>query len=129
MDKIQIIPIKKLKPHEKTNRINLKKIKCRLCEEGQLINPVIVDRDNLIILDGHHRVSALAELGYKKIAAYLVDYSSERIKVLPRRSNIKISKEIIIKKAQAGEVFPYKTSKHLIPNRPKNINTPLYSLK
>ncbi|MDP1845287.1 MAG: ParB N-terminal domain-containing protein [Candidatus Moranbacteria bacterium] len=129
MKKIQIISIKKLKPHEKTNRINLKKIKFQLRKEGRLINPIIVDRDNLIILDGHHRVRALAELGYKKIAAYLVDYSSERIKVLPRRPGIKISKEIIIKKAQAGKVFPHKTSKHLIPDRPKNINTPLYSLK
>ena len=129
MNKIKLILISKLKPHEETIPENLEKIKNEIYEKGYLANPVIVDQKNLIILYGHHRVKALELLGYKKVPAYLVDYYAKEIKVLPRRPKISISKEIIIAKALAGEVFPHKTTKHLIPGRPKSLNVPLEKLR
>jgi len=128
MGKIKIVAIADLKPHEDVIPENLEKVKNKIYKRGYLINPIIVDQDNLIILDGHHRAMALSILGYKKIPAYLVDYHSREIKVLQRRPEIPISKEIIIKKALAGEIFPCKTSKHLIPQRPQRINVPLGKL-
>lgn len=129
MGEIKIIAIKNLKPHEEIIPENLEKVKEKIEKNGYLINPVIVDRDSLVILDGHHRVKALYMLGYRNIPAYLVDYSDSEIKVFQRRPEIPISKEIIIAKALAGEVFPCKTSKHVIPARPMHLNIALENLK
>lgn len=128
MGKIKLITIARLKPHEEIIPENLEKIKNEIHKNGYLINPVIVDQKNLVILDGHHRVRALKLLGYRKVPAYLIDYYAEEIKVFPRRPEIFISKEIIIAKALAGEVFPCKTTKHLIPRRPMRLNISLKKL-
>ena len=129
MGEIKIIPIADLKPHEEIIPENLEKVKEKIREKGYLINPIIIDQDNFVILDGHHRAKALKLLGYKNIPAYAVDYFDKDIKVFQRRPEIPISKEIIIKKALAGEVFPCKTSKHQIPKRPMRMNIPLEKLQ
>lgn len=128
MGKIKLIAIARLKPHEEIIPENLEKVKNKIHKNGYLINPVIVDRKSLVILDGHHRVKALELLDYKKIPAYLVDYYDKKIKVLQRRSEIPISKKIVMEKALSGEVFPCKTTKHLIPRRPMRLNVSLKKL-
>lgn len=127
--RIHNIRVDKLRPHERTNPKNLAKIKASLLSRGYVKNPVVVDKDHKIILDGHHRVKALHELGYKKIPVILVDYRDSKIIVLSRRKRIKITKKIIIKTVLQNKIFPCKTSKHLIPHRLKNINIPLSRLK
>lgn len=129
MKKIILVPIANLKPHEHIIPENLEKVKNSIQKDGFLINPVIVDRNHLVILDGHHRVQALEALGYTKVPAHMVDYFDENIKIFPRRAEVSISKKIIIEKALAREVFPCKTSKHVIPGRPMRINIPLKDLK
>jgi ParB-like chromosome segregation protein Spo0J len=97
-------------------------------KEKVIVDPIIVEKHNLVILDGHHRTRALLEMGYRKIPAQLVDYYDSEIRVLRRRKNIPISKGKIIDRALAGKTFPEKTSKHLIPNRIKGINMALSKL-
>jgi len=104
-------------------------VKASLLSCGYIKNPVIVDKEHRIILDGHHRVLALRALGYKKIPAILVNYRDNKILVISRKKRIKISKQIIIDKVLQNKVFPCKTSKHFIPHRLKNINIPLWQLK
>jgi len=126
---IKIITIKKLKAHEKTDGINFAKVKKAIRQKGYFTKPIIVDDKNFIILDGHHRTKALLNLGYKKIPALLVDYQNPKIKVVGRRKNIKINKRIVIKNALAKKLFPYKTSKHLVPNRPAKFEIKLEKLQ
>lgn len=45
------------------------------------IVPIVVDRNSLTILDGHHRHQAAVILGLDKIPVILVDYLSEDIKI------------------------------------------------
>ena len=106
----------------------LKLVKYDLLIRGYLKNPVIVDRDNFIILDGHHRVAALKQLGANKIPAYLVDYQNKNIRVTLRRHEFKFLniKQSVIDYCLSGKIFSSKTTRHLIKNRPRNIN---YELK
>ncbi len=122
--KIELIEIKKLKPHEKTDLAHLKKFKKRVLIDKKIKNPVIVDRDSLTILDGHHRVETIRLLGLNKIPAYLVDYNDSKVKVIPRKS-IEVSKRAVLLHAKNGNKFPPKTTRHIIPRRPKGCNTPL----
>jgi L-serine kinase (ADP) len=129
MRKIKIVPINKLKFHEQTDKQNLKRIVGNIRKDGCVKDPIVIEKDNFIILDGHHRAKALDMLGYKKIPAYVVNYFNKEIEVLQRRPEIEVSKEIVVEMAMTGKVFPHKTTKHLIPNRPTNLNIALESLK
>lgn len=119
--KVQYVEISKLKPHEKISRKRLADLTFQLKKEKLLRKPIIVERDNFIILDGHHRVEYFKKNKIKKIPAILVDY--DKIKVLPRRKkycNLDI-KKLVTKCALEGKVLPYKTTKHIL-SKEKIIN-------
>lgn len=128
MPNIKIISIKKLRAHEKIDESNLKKVKKSILKINRLNNPVVVDKTNLIVLDGHHRIRALNDLGFKKIPVFLVDYMDKKIRVTSRRKNFAVNKKEIIKRALSGRLYPHKTSKHFIPLRPKSIKIELAKL-
>ena len=73
-----------------------------------------------MVLDGHHRCHVFLRLGIPTIPCYLVDYFDDKITVTFRRADIKnkLLKEIILQKVAMGEVFPNKTTKHRLLNRP-----------
>ncbi|PIU75571.1 MAG: hypothetical protein COS76_00100 [Candidatus Portnoybacteria bacterium CG06_land_8_20_14_3_00_39_12] len=123
--KISIVEIKKLRPHEKINPQRLKQLRQKISADQKIRNPIIVDKNSFAILDGHHRTAVIRSLGLKKIPAYLVNYQSRDIKVLSRRTNIKVSKEMVLSHALSGKKLPVKTTRHIVPYRPRNINIPL----
>ena len=112
-NQIQKIEIRKLNPHEQVIEENLKKLLTSLKVEKRLKEPIIVDEETKVILDGHHRAKAFSLLGLKEIPCKLVDYSSEDITVEPHQ-NGDVTKEEVIEKGLSGELFPPKTSKHTI---------------
>lgn len=115
----------RVKIHEKTTT-KLKKLIGQIKKGGYVI-PVVVDKKHKILLDGHHRYAALKKLGYKKIPAYLVDYS--RVKVVTRRKNIDITREIVIKRALSGKPFPPKTTRHIYSKKWRTIHVALEKLE
>jgi hypothetical protein len=120
MNDIVNIDIAELICHEKTSKVRLDELIRQIKRDKKLKKPVVVDRKTMVILDGHHRYQAFLQLGFKKIYCYLVNYFDEEIKVNFRRPDVKnkLIKEIILQKVRKGEVFPYKTTKHLLPYRP-----------
>ena len=125
MPKINYINPTKLKTHERINSKRAAALKRELLRRGKLINPLIADQRSLVILDGHHRFFVLKQLKAKSIPVHLVDYSSSRVQVVSRRSTIEITKSKVVRAGVLGKLFPYKSSRHYIPNRPTNINIPL----
>lgn len=128
MQKIQYIPIEKLRAHEKTNRTALAALRAKIKQDGVLKNPLIADTQYLVVLDGHHRLQALKDLGCTLAPVFLVDYADKSIRVTGRRPLIRVSKAKIIQRALAQKFYPHKTTKHSIPKRPKLINIPLSQL-
>lgn len=121
---IRLIEINKLRKHEMTCFEKVALVKEDMLQKGYIQHPIIVDRTHNIILDGHHRVEALIQLGADKIPAYMVDYQDKSIQVSLRRKNyhFKDVKKAVIDYCNKGKIFPSKTTKHLIKNRPRNIN-------
>jgi hypothetical protein len=103
-----------LKPHEKIRNFKLGKVAASLLRNKKLFYPIVVENSNFVILDGHHRLEAFKKLGFKKIPCLLLDYSSEKVSVFPRRKSIPISKEIIVQRALLGDLFPPKTTRHML---------------
>jgi len=128
---ITLIKINKLKSHEAIEPKRLSKLVKRIKRDGYLRDPIVVDRKSLVILDGHHRLYALKVLGCKKVPVYLIDYKSNNVRVYLRRKELimNLIKKAVITKGKEGKPFPYKTTRHLLKYRPREINIDLKKLK
>ena len=122
MKKIMLVDIRRLKCHEKIDKNRLCKLQKEIEADGAINKPIIVDRRSYVILDGHHRYTVLKQIGVKKMPVYFVDYFSPNVKVYLRRKDLQmqILKEAVIAKANVKHVFPSRTTRHLIVDRPRS---------
>ncbi len=81
LSNVKVVPLGELYIHEEIIPSILDEILRSLHAEKIQKDPVIVDRESNVVLDGMHRVAALKELGADKILALLVDYSSPSVQV------------------------------------------------
>jgi len=206
-----LIDISRLRDHEKVDPFRFKELMEELIEDGFQRDPIIVDKESGVVLDGHHRRNILKTLGYSKIASYQVRYMEDdgirvktwypivvdskrrliqtikdrQIELMPStKDNSKnllvlknenfqlaagrrevmnalvkkmkfqyvptkkialsliedgraagtfifepVTKEDVLKVALSNDPFPPKTTRHIIPNRPKKWFIPLEDLK
>ncbi len=79
--KLDLISIDELIPHEEINESYLSKIINDINNIGFLKDPLIVDDDTLVVLDGMHRLAALKNLNCKFVPCMTVKYVEEKIKI------------------------------------------------
>ncbi|PIZ52333.1 transcriptional regulator [Candidatus Woesearchaeota archaeon CG_4_10_14_0_2_um_filter_33_13] len=125
--KIKVIEIHKLHPHELINGTRFEEIKEELLSTERIF-PIIVDQNSDVILDGHHRYNVLKTLGFRKIPVISVDYNNENIGLFPWREGEEITKEDVIRRGISGELYPPKTSRHVL-GLENPITVPLKSLR
>jgi hypothetical protein len=118
--KIYFADIDTLIDHERTNPARLRIVRNAIQNEGVIRKPVIVDKASHVILDGHHRVAALREMGVKRVPVAYVRYEDETVRVYLRRKDLlmRLIKRYVVDMAKSHERFPSKTTRHLIRMRP-----------
>ena len=86
VDKDIILEIKEvdidfLVPHEKVllDKKDILKNNLRYKNDYIIISTIIVCSESNLIIDGHHRYTALKELGYNKIPVTIINYFSNNI--------------------------------------------------
>ncbi|MBU0586714.1 ParB N-terminal domain-containing protein [Candidatus Micrarchaeota archaeon] len=121
----EVMSIEILRPHEEVDPENYEKL-LKEISDNRYVVPIIVDSAHNVILDGHHRFNVLRALGYSRIPAIKVNYNSEEVKVASWREEMLVSKEDVIRRGLSGNLYPPKTSRHLL-NKPNN-RIPLHSL-
>lgn len=135
---VEFVKLDKLQSHEAIDPILLEELKREIKSDGILKFAIAVDRNRSIILDGHHRVAALKDLGCMKVPAILIDYDSSNIEVQSQRNSIRLTKKDVIMAGTGLKKLPPKTSKHMIRINgiiehisaiEKRINIPLAELK
>ena len=94
---VDLRPIGSVLPHEET----IPELSSRLSEQiradGFQRDPIIVDGENHVILDGMHRLRALKDLGAHHILCHLVDYSSPEIRLERWARSLKgVSRESLV---------------------------------
>lgn len=138
LSKVDLVELRRLRAHEEVDFNHLKELKKEIASDRILKFAVAVDKDTNIILDGHHRFSALKELGCKRIPAVFVDLNSLQIEVNSFRNDRKVTKEMVVNAGLSGNRFPPKTSKHIIRINgelkhilaiEQNVNLPLKNLQ
>ena len=125
---IRIIKNILIKEHEMIIKSHLKELMDDIESDGHIRNPIIVDRNSMVILDGHHRFNAIKHLGFSSSPVHLVDYQSRDIKVVAWRDGENVTKQMVVTAGLSGKLMVPKTSRHIIPGGPLVINIPLEKL-
>jgi L-serine kinase (ADP) len=107
-----LVPLERLRCHERVQLDKVRELVAEMTRTSTQADPILVARDSWVILNGHHRAEALRRLGAKRVAAWLVDYDSDAVKVDRWRPGPPISKGEVVKRADEGRPFPPKTTRH-----------------
>lgn len=78
---LKLIPIRELIPHEETVPHLTDRLSRRMIRDGVQRDPVIVDEETRMVLDGMHRLAALRRIGARSVVSSLVDYRSDGVKL------------------------------------------------
>ena len=136
-EKAQFVELDDLRPHENVDPRRVARLKAEIERDGMLKLAIAVDIHTRVILDGHHRLAVLRQIGCKRIPVTFVDYSSPLIEVFSR-NEYPLTKSEIVQAGLGGRLYPPKTSKHMVRFSKKTkhismieerVNVPLLLLK
>lgn len=114
---VRLVPVKWLKPHEEIKTKPRDKLLDMTNRWGGFTKPILVDTHTGALLDGHHRLSVAKELGLKLIPAICLDYlNSELIslELWPNANIESVDKVDVIEMCLGNELYPPKTTKHVV---------------
>ena len=78
---IALVETEKLNIHEETIAARLENLKRRIERDGVQSAPILVDRNNLVVLDGMHRTAVMSYLDCRFTCVCLLDYFDNSINV------------------------------------------------
>ncbi|MCM1233439.1 MAG: NTP transferase domain-containing protein [Ruminococcus flavefaciens] len=89
--------------------------------------PIIVEKNNMLVLDGQHRLESAKRMHLTHIPSVLVSYKD--VDVWSLRAEEKVNKKLVAQRALEGNIYPYKTVKHKFPFRiPEDLQIPVSEL-
>lgn len=126
-----LVELEKLRPHERTEPGLLARTVDSLRTDGFVRRALLVESRHLVILDGHHRFEALKRLGCARAPAYLVEYEDDGIGLTtwPEAVVSRVTKEEVVDRGLRGDLFPPKTTRHLVSVDLEDIRVPLDELR
>jgi len=128
---VQLVPLEVLRPHEQTILKKVNQLERMTIRWNAYTKPLLVDRETGTILDGHHRYEIAKRFDLQCLPCVLVDYildDSISVILWPGSDQKEISKEDVLEAASSGNLFPPKTSRHLLSDDLPPISVPLSRL-
>ena len=125
------MPVETLLPHEQVEDKQVDKLERMTLRWKAYTKPLLVDRKTGTILDGHHRAEVAKRMELQCLPCVLVDYLEDdrvTLTVWPNCGRDTLEKEEVVEAALAGELFPPKTSRHLLSDHLPPISIPLSRL-
>ena len=110
---VELEYIDNLFPIEKIDIERLPIVRNSLVKDNRWFTPLKIDSNSNIIFDGHHSFEIAKILSLSNIPVIKFDYDD--IDMWSLREEIDLSKDIVMKNARKGLLYPYKTVKHKFP--------------
>jgi L-serine kinase (ADP) len=110
---IQFIKVEKLIHIEQFSKKRVAWLKKKILKENMWKVPIKVEKNDFLIMDGQHRTEVAIELNFKILPC--IFYSYDEVKVWSLRTNHIVNPALIREKSLSGDIYPYKTAKHLFP--------------
>lgn len=111
---IVLIETDRLRRHEEHVPSNADHVRGQIMSAGTWTTPIVVEWKDLIVMDGHHRLSVARQAGLTFVPCILADYHT--IQVESRRPDIVVTPDEIRRRALSGLLYPPKTTRHHIPS-------------
>ena len=106
-----MVSIKKLLPIEDYIKERADLLYDEISNSTWWTKPIVVDIENFLILDGHHRFQVAKKLKLKKIPVVFTKYSD--VEVWSLRKSEYVDVPTVIKRAKNNNIYPNKTVKHI----------------
>jgi len=111
---IYLVEVDKLHPIEAHDNSRVSVIKNIIIQNGFWKKPLRIEKNHNLVLDGHHSLELAKEMKLRFVPVIGFDY--DEIEMWSLREEIRLNKEIVIKNATKGDIYPYKTVKHKFPD-------------
>jgi len=111
--KVELIEVKKLLHIEEFGPKKVINLREKILTDNKWTNPLKISTD-FLVMDGQHRMEVAKSLNLKYVPCLIYDYNE--VEVWSLRKNQVVTRDLIIKKAHARDIYPYKTAKHSFPD-------------
>lgn len=102
---LRIVELDKVHLHEETIPEQIMEIVRSLSEDRVQLDPIMIDKNSMVILDGNHRLEALRTLNAERVLVSMVDYNQRSLKVHRRLRCIKRINDSMI--SDLGKKFTF----------------------
>ncbi|WP_158809309.1 ParB N-terminal domain-containing protein [Beijerinckia sp. L45] len=110
---IRMVPEHKISASEETDPDTLTNLFKKIVADGYWTHPIVLEEDNLVVMDGHHRLAVARSLKLRAVPAVL--YSYRDVRVESRRDDRTVSPAQIIRCGLTNTLMPAKTTRHCFP--------------
>ncbi|MBN3845491.1 MULTISPECIES: ParB N-terminal domain-containing protein [Burkholderiaceae] len=85
--------------------------------------PILLEKESLAVMDGHHRLAAARSLGLIRVPVLRLDY--QHVEVVATREGFTVTPDEIVMRARQGNLYPEKTTRHMFSSPIPNCNISL----
>lgn len=124
----RLIPLADLLAHEQLQPKLVRSLAAQIRKAGAVEDPIWVAAGSNVILNGHHRVAALRSLGAARVPAWVIVYDSDLVRVERWQEGPPIDRSEVVRRAAAGQLYPSKTTRHILTVELPRHPTPLADL-
>lgn len=120
---IELIDLNSILPNEEHDKELARRIAKSMLDTRRWIVPIVLEKNSLSVMDGHHRLAAARLIGLRLVPSLLLEYTV--VHVVSSREGYVVTPDAIIERAVSHNLYPVKTTKHVFPFRIQNCNVPL----
>ena len=107
------VPTARLVPHEEHDEPRALRLALHIGRVGIWTAPLVVERDSLVVMDGHHRLRAAQSLGLPVLPVVLLGYGDGEVTLQSWRRGEVWGPAAVLSSGRSGRLLPRKTTRHL----------------
>lgn len=111
-DRIVLLSPQQLLPTEEFIEERVLQVTRDIIREGFWLEPILVERTSLVIMDGHHRREFARRHSLLWVPCLLLDYS--QVELESREAGLDLSPDEVIARGLKRRPYPAKTTRHVV---------------